>query len=66
MFNLIHKEYNDKYSISILAKNNLDTKSIVRKFLIKKYDLNKKIICIQQRDENFIKELIQEVQTLII
>ena len=28
-FNLIHKNYNDKYSLSILAKNSLDTKLIV-------------------------------------
>ncbi len=53
-FNLIHKNYNDKYSLSILAKNSLDTKLIVKKFLIKKKcDLNKKIVCIQQRDEEF-------------
>ena len=53
-FNLIHNNYSKKYQPQICAKVNLDTKLITRKFLLnKKCDIRKKIICIQQRDEDF-------------
>lgn len=54
LFNQTHKEFNKKFKITTLAKINLDTKIIVKKFLIdKNITLNKKIVCLQSRDQNF-------------
>ena len=53
-FNQIHKKFFKKFKNNILAEINLDTKIIVKKFLIhKNITLNKKIICLQFRDQNF-------------
>ena len=53
-FNQIHKKFSQKFKKNNLAEINLDTKMIVKKFLINKnITLNKKMICLQSRDQNF-------------
>lgn len=55
-FNQIHKIFREKYKKDFISDINLDTKMIVKKYLKNKNILlNKKIVCLQFRNQNFYK-----------
>ncbi len=54
LFNQVHKDFQKKYKKNSLAEINFDTKMIVKKYLLNKnISSNKKIVCLQSRDNSF-------------